>query len=79
MDIKILGTGCAKCKKLEESARQAVQEMDIQATVSKEEDVMKIMEYGVMRTPGLVIDEKVVSSGRVLTAGEIKDIVQGAK
>ena len=71
MIIKILGTGCAKCKKLEENARQAISEAGIDATIEKVTDLDKIMDYGVMMTPALVIDEKVVSSGKVLTADDI--------
>lgn len=72
MEIKILGTGCPKCKSLEKAAKEAVTELGIDASVTKEEDIMKIMGYGVMRTPGLVVDEKVVASGRLLTVNEIK-------
>lgn len=72
MEIKILGTGCANCKSLEKATREAVEELGIDASVSKEEDIMKIMEYGIMRTPGLVIDEKVVLSGRLPSREELK-------
>jgi small redox-active disulfide protein 2 len=76
MEIKILGTGCASCKNLEKATREAVQEMNINASVVKEEDIMNIMAYGVMRTPGLVINEKVVISGRVPSLKEIKELLQ---
>ncbi|KAF5051727.1 Thioredoxin domain protein [anaerobic digester metagenome] len=79
MEIKVLGTGCANCKNLETSVRKAVEELGIEATVVKEEDIMKIMGYGIMRTPGLVIDEKVVLSGRVPSVSEIKEIIANAK
>ncbi len=75
MKIKILGTGCARCKALEQSVINSLAELDIAADVSKVEDIVKIMEYGIMRTPGLVIDEKVVMSGRVPTVSEIKEII----
>ncbi len=75
MEIKVLGTGCPKCKLLEKATREAVSELGIDALVSKEEDIMKIMGYGVMRTPGLVVDEKVVASGKLLTVNEIKEIL----
>ncbi len=75
MEIKILGTGCPNCKRLEKATLDAVTEMGIDANVTKEEDIMKIMGYGVMRTPGLVVDEKVVSSGKLLTVNEIKDLL----
>lgn len=75
MEIKILGTGCPKCKTLEKNAREAVSEMGLEANVVKEEDIYKIMGYGVMRTPGLVVNEKVISSGKLLSAGEIKKLL----
>ncbi len=75
MDIKILGTGCPKCKKLEEKTRQAVNELGIEANIEKVEDIMKIMEYGVMATPGLVIDGKVVFSGRLPSSKELNDLL----
>lgn len=79
MEIKILGTGCTKCKTLESATREAVAELGITADVRKEEDIMKIMGYGIMQTPGLVINGKVVSSGRVLTAAEIKELISKNK
>jgi small redox-active disulfide protein 2 len=72
MVIKVLGTGCTKCHQLEENARKAVAELGINATVEKVENIKDIMKYGVMKTPALVVDEKVKSFGRVLTADEIK-------
>jgi small redox-active disulfide protein 2 len=75
MEIKILGTGCPKCKSLEKATRDAVSELGIDARVTKEEDIMKIMGYGVMRTPGLVVDDKVVASGKLLSVSEIKSLL----
>ncbi len=75
MEIKILGTGCPKCKTLEKLTRETVEKEGIDATITKEEDIMKIMEYGVMHTPGLVIDEKVVFSGRVPSAKELNNLL----
>lgn len=75
MNIKVLGTGCAGCKALEATIREVVAEMNIEATIEKVEDIMVIMSYNVMRTPGLVVDGKVVSSGRKLSAGEVKEIL----
>ncbi|MBC8320846.1 MAG: TM0996/MTH895 family glutaredoxin-like protein [Bacteroidetes bacterium] len=75
MEIKILGPGCAKCKTLEKITREVVAELGSNATVSKVEDIMDIMNYGVMTTPALVVDEKVVIKGRVPSAKEIKEIL----
>jgi small redox-active disulfide protein 2 len=72
MNIKILGSGCAKCKKLEESARKAVEEAALDATVEKVTDIEQIMNYGVMMTPALVVDEVVKSVGKVLSPKEIR-------
>ncbi len=72
MVIKVLGTGCPSCKKLEANVRTAVSEAGVEASVEKVEDLQKIMEYGVMSTPALVIDEKVVAKGKVLSVGDIK-------
>lgn len=76
MNIKILGTGCLKCKKLEENARTAVAELGLEASFEKVTDLDKIMDYGVMMTPGLVIDETVVSSGKLLSASDIKTLIK---
>ena len=75
MKIKILGTGCPKCKALDKATRDAVTELGISAEIEKEEDIMKIMQYGVMHTPALVIDGKVVASGRVPSEKELKDLL----
>ncbi len=74
-EIKILGTGCPKCKQLEEAVRKTVAESGIDATISKVEDIVDIMGYGIMRTPGLVVNGKVVMSGRLPSATELKDMV----
>jgi len=71
MEIKVLGTGCPKCKRLEQLAREAVAEAGIEAAITKVEDIDAISEYPVMSTPALVIDEKVVSSGRLPRKDEI--------
>lgn len=75
MNIKVLGTGCASCKTLEKNVRTAVTEMKLQASIEKIEDIQKIMEYGVMSTPALVIDEKVVSAGKKLSLTEIENLL----
>ena len=75
MNIKVLGTGCTNCKNLEKSVINALAEMNVSANVEKVEDIQKIMAYGIMRTPALVINEKVVSYGKVLSVSEVKDFV----
>ncbi|HKJ41797.1 MAG TPA: thioredoxin family protein [Sunxiuqinia sp.] len=75
MNIKVLGTGCAKCKSAEKTAQEAVREMGIDADVEKVEDIYKIMQYGVMRTPAIVIDEKVVLSGKVPSVKEFINLI----
>jgi len=72
MNIKILGTGCSSCKKLEEHVKEAVKEMGVDAQIEKVEDLMAIMNYGVMKTPALVVDEKVKVMGRVPSVEDIK-------
>ena len=71
MEIKILGTGCSKCNALEKAARELVAELNMEAQVVQEHDIMKILEYGILRTPGLVIDGKLVLSGRVPSHDEL--------
>lgn len=75
MEIKILGPGCPKCKTLEKVTREAVVESGITATIDKVEDIVKIMEYRVIHTPGLVINGKVVLSGQVPTVNRVKEIL----
>lgn len=76
MELKILGTGCKKCDELTKNTEAAVKENGIDATIVKETDFRKIMGYGVMSTPALVIDDKVVSVGKVLKTSEIKDLLK---
>lgn len=77
MEIKILGSGCARCKLLEQNTRKALEELRLQANLEKVEDYRKIIEYGVMQTPALVVNEKVVISGRAPGADELKDLISG--
>lgn len=76
MEILILGTGCTKCKTLEKQVREVVKEQNLDAQVSKVEDIMEIMKYGVMSTPGLVVDGKVVLSGKLPSKNEIIDLLK---
>lgn len=71
MEIKILGTGCPKCKSLEKLTKDVVEKNGIDATVIKVEDIMEIMKYNVMTTPALVVNEEVKIKGRVPSADEI--------
>ena len=72
MNIKVLGTGCAKCNSLEKVTKEVVTELNIDATVEKVEDIAKIMEAGVMITPALLVDEKLIISGYVPSNKELK-------
>lgn len=72
MKIEILGTGCAKCKKVYENVKKAMGEDGVDADVEKIEDMDKIIGYGVMMTPALVIDGKIKASGRIPSTDEIK-------
>ena len=75
MEIKILGPGCPKCKTLDKVTREVVEKHGINATITKVEDIMEIMKYGVMLTPALVVDEKVLVKGRVPSPDEIKQLL----
>lgn len=79
MEIKILGTGCANCKQLEESVRKAVEETGVQSEIIKITDIAEIMKYGVMSMPGLIINGKVAVSGRVPSENEIKSLLEKEK
>jgi small redox-active disulfide protein 2 len=72
MNIKILGAGCSKCKKLEAIAKEAIKELGIEASIEKVENIQDIMAYGVMSTPALVVDGQVKVMGRVPTVEDIK-------
>jgi small redox-active disulfide protein 2 len=75
MEIKILGTGCAKCKNLEKLTREAVEKKGIDATITKVEDIVEIMKYKIMATPALVVNETVEIKGRVPSATEIEQVL----
>lgn len=71
MDIKVLGTGCTKCKTLEKATKEAVEKVGVDATVTKIEDIVEIMKFGVMTTPALVVNGEIVVKGRVPSVDEI--------
>lgn len=75
MEIKVLGTGCAGCKALYINVQDAVAQLGIDATVAKEENLMKIMEYNVMSLPAIVVDGKVVSKGKRLSVQQIMELL----
>jgi small redox-active disulfide protein 2 len=78
MKIKVLGTGCAKCQALEKATREVIKELGIDAEIDHVRDIQKIMEYPILTTPGLVIDEKLVCSGRVPTKAEMTTFITTA-
>jgi len=75
MNIKVLGPGCMICKTLVNRALEAVQQLGIHASIEKVEDIQAIAAYGILRTPGLVIDEQVVSYGKVPSVEDIKTLI----
>lgn len=75
MHIKVLGPGCANCVTLERVTREAVVDLGLDARIEKITDPAEIAGYGIMRTPGLVVDEEVVLSGRVPTAAQVRDLL----
>ena len=79
MKIEVLGTGCAKCKRLEENVRKAVQETGVKAEVVKVQDMDQIISKGVMMTPALLIDGEEMAVGRVPGVEEIKRMITGGK
>ena len=79
MEIKILGTGCSNCKKLEANVREAIANFEEDIKVTKVENIQDIMKYGVMRTPAVVIDEKVKAYGNVSTVADIKKFIEEEK
>lgn len=79
MIVKILGPGCTNCKNLERATRQALADLGLDATVEKVTDYPTIAGYGIMSTPGLVVDEEVLVSGRVPKPAEIRELLTGAR
>ena len=78
LSIKVLGPGCANCRKLEEIAREAVASLGVAAEIDKVTDMQQIIDYGVLKTPGLVINGKLVSSGRIPTPQSVADWIRAA-
>ncbi len=76
INIKILGTACQKCRTLEKLTTEVVTENNFDAKISKVEDIVQIMDYGILRTPGLVVNEKVLISGWVPSKDEIKKLIE---
>lgn len=79
MEIKVLGTGCAKCRAVEREVKEVLAELGIDAEVEEVKDMAKILQYKVMMTPGLVIDGKVVSSGHVPSKDDVRKLIQEAQ
>lgn len=75
MKIQILGTGCSKCKKMTEVAEKAAKDLGIDYELEKVTEIVDIMQFGVMSTPGLVIDGKVVVAGKVPTEDRMKELL----
>lgn len=75
MEIKVLGTGCPKCHKLEEETRAVTAEMGLDCNIEKVTEVQEIMKYGVMLTPALVVDGQVKVAGKVPSAEELKQLL----
>lgn len=78
LTIKVLGSGCANCKRLEQIAHKVVEDMSLQAEIVKVTDYKDIMAYNVMSTPGLVINEKLVSYGRIPSIAEVTTFLTAA-
>ncbi|MDI6888722.1 MAG: thioredoxin family protein [Methanocellales archaeon] len=77
MRIRVLGPGCPRCKMVEENVKKALDELGVNAEVEKVTDFARMMEYGVMMTPALVIDNEIKCQGRIPSIEEIKEWIQG--
>lgn len=75
MKIQVLGTGCAKCKSLEKAIREVVEQNNIDASISKVEDIVEIIKFKVMTTPAMVVDGKILVKGRVPSNSELKELL----
>lgn len=78
MNIKVLGPGCAKCQSLEKTVKEVVAALKLDISVEEVKDMKKIMQYPILMTPGLVINEKVVLSGKVPTKAEVEKLIMNA-
>jgi len=78
MKIKILGPGCARCNQVEQTTREVVKELGIDASLEHVKDINKIMEYPILHTPGLVLNEELVFSGRIPTKAEVTQFITTA-
>ncbi len=78
LSIKILGPGCANCRKLEEIVRQSVETLNVEAQIAKVTDMQEILAYDILKTPGLVINEKLVMSGRVPAPHTVAEFIKSA-
>ena len=78
MDIKVLGPGCAKCQSLEKTVKEVVSALKLDIKVEEIKDMKKIMQYPILMTPGLVINEKVVMSGKVPSKAEVERLIMNA-
>ena len=79
MEIKVLGTGCPNCKKTKAVVAEAIQELHVDAKVIEVQDIPSIMAYGVMSTPAIVINEKVVSAGKVPAKSQVMTMIRSAQ
>ena len=78
MKIKVLGPGCARCNQVDQTAREVVKELGIDASIEEVKDIKKIMEYPVLTTPGLVVNEELVCSGRIPNKAEVTQFIINA-
>lgn len=78
MKIKVLGPGCARCHKVEQTTKEVVKELGIDATIEEVKDIKAIMQYPILTTPGLVINEELVCSGRIPSEGEVRQFINDA-
>jgi small redox-active disulfide protein 2 len=78
LNIKILGPGCANCRKLEEIVRQSVATLNVEAQIAKVTDMQEVLAYDILKTPGLVINEKLVMSGRVPSPETVAELIRNA-